>query len=133
MSMSRRTKHVLMSLTLTLAVIAGLQPTAYAGPPGGRPDDSAAIAAATDVARARVASEVLLDSYDPEKAWFPSSWWNSAVALQTLGDYMLRTGDRSYVDEPDHRFEANKGPLPAGGRSADGIYGHLASRAHADC
>jgi len=129
MSMSRRTKHVLMSLTLTLAVIAGLQPTAYAGPPGGRPDDSADIAAATDVARARVASEVLLDSYDPEKAWFPSSWWNSAVALQTLGDYMLRTGDRSYVDELDHSFETNKGPFPAGERSTDEIYGNFTSRA----
>ncbi|HUB89454.1 MAG TPA: hypothetical protein VMA74_06965, partial [Dyella sp.] len=50
----------------------------------------------TAVARARVAADVLMSSYDPDKAWFPSSWWNSAVALQTIGDYMQRTGDRRY-------------------------------------
>nr|BFF17163.1 hypothetical protein GCM10025730_06840 [Promicromonospora thailandica] len=115
-----------MSLTLTLAVIAGLQPVAHAGPPGGHPDDSADT---VSVARARVATEVLLESYDQEKAWFPSSWWNSAVALQTIGDYMIRTGDRSYVATLDHSFETNKGPFPAGERSTDEIYGNFTSRA----
>ena len=40
-----------------------------------------------------VGGGVLMASYDPEKALWPSSWWNSAVALQTIEDYMLRTGE----------------------------------------
>ncbi|MDR7380736.1 glycoside hydrolase family 76 protein [Promicromonospora iranensis] len=123
MTMLRRIRLVLISL----AVVVGLQPVvavhAATPPGGGAPSGSIA------VARARVATEVLLDSYDEQKAWFPSSWWNSAVALQTMGDYMLRTGDRSYVDELDHSFETNKGPFPAGERSTDEIYGNFTSRA----
>lgn len=118
--MLRRIRPVL----ITLAVVVGLQPIAVAqasSPPDG--------SGATAVARARVATEVLLDSYDEEKAWFPSSWWNSAVALQTIGDYMERTGDRSYLDELDHSFETNKGSFPAGERSTDEIYGNFTSRA----
>jgi predicted alpha-1,6-mannanase (GH76 family) len=123
MTMLRRIRLVLLSLV----VLVGLQPVVavQAAPP---PQDPAA-AGATEVARARVATEVLLDSYDEQKAWFPSSWWNSAVALQTIGDYMKRTGDRSYVDELDHSFETNKGPFPAGERSTDEIYGNFTSRA----
>lgn len=131
--MLRRIRPVLIAL----AVVVGLQPVAVvqASPP---PEASAAVGAtgtrasdesATAVARARVATEVLLDSYDEQKAWFPSSWWNSAVALQTIGDYMERTGDRSYLDELDHSFETNKGPFPAGERSTDEIYGNFTSRA----
>jgi predicted alpha-1,6-mannanase (GH76 family) len=123
MTMLRRIRLVLLSLV----VLVGLQPVVavQAAPP---PQDPAA-AGATEVARARVATEVLLDSYDEEKAWFPSSWWNSAVALQTIGDYMKRTGDRSYLDELDRSFETNKGPFPAGERSTDEIYGNFTSRA----
>jgi predicted alpha-1,6-mannanase (GH76 family) len=123
MSMLRRIRLVLISL----AVVVGLQPVVavQAATPPGDPTSSGS----TEVARARVATEVLLDSYDEQKAWFPSSWWNSAVALQTMGDYMLRTGDRSYVDELDHSFETNKGPFPAGERSTDEIYGNFTSRA----
>lgn len=123
MTMLRRIRLVLLSLV----VLVGLQPVVavQAAPPSQSP----ASAGATEVARARVATEVLLDSYDEEKAWFPSSWWNSAVALQTIGDYMKRTGDRSYVDELDHSFETNKGPFPAGERSTDEIYGNFTSRA----
>lgn len=62
----------------------------------------------TAVARARVAADVLMSSYDPNKAWFPSSWWNSAVALQTIGDYMQRTGDRRYLGQLDNTFEKTK-------------------------
>jgi predicted alpha-1,6-mannanase (GH76 family) len=123
MTMLRRIRLVLISL----AVVVGLQPVvaAQAAPPPGGP----ATSGSAEVARARVATEVLLDSYDEEKAWFPSSWWNSAVALQTIGDYMERTGDRSYLDELDHSFETNKGPFPAGERSTDEIYGNFTSRA----
>ena len=123
MTMLRRIRLVLLSL----AVIAGLQPAVavQAAPPSESPVASGSV----EVARARVATEVLLDSYDEQKAWFPSSWWNSAVALQTIGDYMKRTGDRSYLDELDHSFETNKGPFPAGERSTDEIYGNFTSRA----
>jgi predicted alpha-1,6-mannanase (GH76 family) len=93
------------------------------GPASPRADGS------TAVARARVAADVLMDSYDPDKAWFPSSWWNSAVALQTVGDYMQRTGDRRYIAQLDHTFEKDKGAFPAGVLSGDPLLGNFTSRA----
>ena len=48
--------------------------------------------ASVATANAKSAAGVLMASYDPEKAWWPSSWWNSAVALQTIEGYLLRTG-----------------------------------------
>ena len=83
----------------------------------------------TAVARARVAADVLMGSYDPGKAWFPSSWWNSAVALQTIGDYMQRTGDRRYIGQLDNTFEKDKGVFPAGVLSGDPLLGNFTSRA----
>jgi predicted alpha-1,6-mannanase (GH76 family) len=83
----------------------------------------------TAVARARVAADVLMASYDPGKAWFPASWWNSAVALQTIGDYMQRTGDRSYLGQLDNTFEKDKGAFPAGVLSGDPLLGNFTSRA----
>ena len=83
----------------------------------------------TAVARARVAADVLMSSYDPGKAWFPSSWWNSAVALQTIGDYMQRTGDRRYLGQLDNTFEKDKGVFPAGVLSGDPLLGNFTSRA----
>jgi predicted alpha-1,6-mannanase (GH76 family) len=70
-----------------------------------------------------------MDSYDPVKAWWPSSWWNSAVALQTIGDYMQRTGDRRYVSELDNTFEKDKGVFPPGVLSGDPLLGNFTSRA----
>lgn len=83
--------------------------------------------AQTSVSRARVASDVLMESYDPGKAWFPSSWWNSAVALQTIGDYMERTGDRRYLAQLDNTYEKDKGPFPPGELSGDRILGNFTS------
>jgi len=83
----------------------------------------------TAVGRARVAADVLMNSYDPNKAWFPSSWWNSAVALQTIGDYMQRTGDRRYLSQLDNTFEKDKGVFPAGVLSGDPLLGNFTSRA----
>jgi len=83
----------------------------------------------TTVARARVAADVLMSSYDPTKAWFPSSWWNSAVALQTIGDYMQRTGDRRYLSQLDNTFEKDKGVFPAGVLSGDPLLGNFTSQA----
>jgi predicted alpha-1,6-mannanase (GH76 family) len=68
-------------------------------------------------------------TYDPVKAWWPSSWWNSAVALQTIGDYMQRTGDRRYVSELDNTFEKDKGVFPPGVLSGDPLLGNFTSRA----
>ena len=83
----------------------------------------------TAMGRARVAADVLMSSYDPTKAWFPSSWWNSAVALQTIGDYMQRTGDRRYLAQLDNTFEKDKGVFPAGALSGDPLLGNFTSRA----
>ncbi|HVI55990.1 MAG TPA: glycoside hydrolase family 76 protein [Luteibacter sp.] len=83
----------------------------------------------TAMARARVAADVLMSSYEPGKAWFPSSWWNSAVALQTAGDYMQRTGDRRYLAQLDNTFEKDKGAFPAGVLSGDPLLGNFTSRA----
>lgn len=94
-----------------------------------QPVDTEAVDPPTAVARARVAADVLMSSYDQEKAWFPSSWWNSAVALHTIGDYMERTGDRRYLQQLDRTFERNKGKFPAGELSTDELWGNFTSRA----
>lgn len=109
----------LMMLAVALAPVA----TAQTRPSGPRTDGS------TAVARSRVAADVLMSSYDPDKAWFPSSWWNSAVALQTVGDYMQRTGDRRYIGPLDNTFEKDKGVFPAGVLSGDPLLGNFTSRA----
>lgn len=80
------------------------------------------------VARAQAAAEVLMRSYDSDKAWFPSNWWNSAVALQTIGDYMQRTGDRRYLSQLDNTFEKNKGVIPAGVLQGEPSLGNFTSQ-----
>jgi predicted alpha-1,6-mannanase (GH76 family) len=117
---------------MTLLAVAGLTALAVAFPsmatertyPANPLTDGA-----TAVGRARVAADVLMSSYDPNKAWFPSSWWNSAVALQTIGDYMQRTGDRRYLTQLDNTFEKDKGVFPAGVLSGDPLLGNFTSRA----
>ncbi|WP_193107289.1 glycoside hydrolase family 76 protein [Brachybacterium sp. FME24] len=120
MKMSRRT---LVTLTAALPAL-GAATAAHAAPP-----TLPRVRGEAALARTRVAADVLMGDYDQNKAWFPSSWWNSAVALQTIGDYMLRSGDRRYLDQLDHTFERNKGPFPAGELSGDELYGNFTSRA----
>ena len=81
------------------------------------------------VTRAHRAAEVLMGDYDPEEAWWQSSWWNSAVATETVIEYMQRTGDESYLPQVDRTFERNKGTFPAGELSGDELWGNFTSRA----
>jgi predicted alpha-1,6-mannanase (GH76 family) len=116
---------------MTLAAVA-LMTLAFGSPATTASPAQAAgsrIDSPTAVARARVAADVLMASYDPDKAWFPSSWWNSAVALQTIGDYMQRSGDRRYLGQLDNTFEKDKGAFPAGVLSGDPLLGNFTSRA----
>lgn len=124
MTMTRRT---LAALSAAAVPALGLASSAQAAPPRPRGEAPQALS------RARAAADVLMTDYDPDKAWFPSSWWNSAVALQTIGDYMLRSGDLRYLEQLDRTFEQNKGPFPAGELSGDEIYGNFCSRAIDDC
>ena len=116
----------------TLLAVASLTAMAVAFPSMAA-EQAQATARQTDgptaMARARVAADVLMSSYDPDKAWFPSSWWNSAVALQTVGDYMQRTGDRRYLGQLNNTFEKDKGVFPAGVLSGDPLLGNFTSRA----
>ncbi|MDM7831611.1 GH92 family glycosyl hydrolase [Cellulomonas edaphi] len=81
------------------------------------------------VQRSASAARTLMSDYDPQKAWWPSSWWNSAVATHTVIDYMARTGDRSYLGQVDSTFEKDKGKFPAGELSGDELLGNFTSRA----
>ncbi|WP_114853998.1 glycoside hydrolase family 76 protein [Brachybacterium sp. YJGR34] len=127
MTMSRRT---LVALTAAAVPSLGLAGIAQGAPPTPRAEaPTTPVDAAEAVSRARIAADVLMTDYDPAKAWFPSSWWNSAVALQTIGDYMRRTGDLRHLDQLDLTFEQNQGPFPAGELSGDELYGNFTSRA----
>lgn len=132
MTMTRRTLAV---LTAGAVPALGLAAAAQAVPPGGSgggdggsPGPTSAEAALA-LSRVRASADVLMADYDQEKAWFPSSWWNSAVALQTIGDYMVRTGDLRYLPHLEHTFERNQAPFPAGELSGDELYGNFCSRA----
>lgn len=121
----RRLVPSAMACLLVMATALATTATVQARQPG----SAAPTDGPTAVARARVAADVLMSAYDPDKAWFPSSWWNSAVALQTIGDYMQRTGDRRYLGQLDNTFEKDKGVFPAGVLSGDPLLGNFTSRA----
>ncbi len=78
------------------------------------------------------AADALMYSYDPNTAYWPSSWWNSAVALATVIDYMRQTGDTTYAWVVDRTFQVDKASFPAGARSSDPIDGDFISRATDD-
>jgi hypothetical protein len=91
--------------------------TAWARPAGSRP---------------AAAADALMYSYDPNTAYWPSSWWNSAVALATVIDYMRQTGDTRYAWVVSRTYQVNRGSFPAGARSSDPIEGDFISRATDD-
>ncbi|AHH95650.1 glycoside hydrolase family 76 protein [Kutzneria albida] len=75
------------------------------------------------------ATEALAADYDPATGWWPSSWWNSAVALTTLTDSLARTGNTGLRWMIDRTFTVNRGTFPAGQRGSDPIEGDFRSRA----
>jgi rhamnogalacturonyl hydrolase YesR len=79
--------------------------------------------------RADAAADALLYDYQPDTAWWLSSWWNSAVAVTTVMDYLKRTGRTDLLWIVDRTFEVNRGVFPAGVKSGDAIEGHFISRA----
>jgi|GEM_PF-730854 len=84
------------------------------------------------LSRPAAAADALAYSYDPNTAYWDSSWWNSAVALQTLIDYMRQTGDTRYLWMVDRTYEIDRASFPAGARSSDAIDGDFISRATDD-
>lgn len=85
-------------------------------------------------ATGKVASAVdaLMYSYDPWTAYWPSSWWNSAVALSTVIDAMRQTGDTRYAWIVGRTFQVDRASFPAGARSSDPIDGDFISRSTDD-
>ncbi|KAH8879954.1 family 76 glycoside hydrolase [Thozetella sp. PMI_491] len=79
--------------------------------------------------KAAAAANALMWPYQPDTAWWLSSWWNSAVAVTSLIDYMKRSGDKQYQWVVDRTFEVNKGVFAAGVKSTDAIEGDFISRA----
>jgi predicted alpha-1,6-mannanase (GH76 family) len=79
--------------------------------------------------RAAAAADALMYDYDQTAAWWRSSWWNSAVALTTLMDWMKRTGRTDYLWIVDRTFEVNRVAMPAGVKSGDPLLGNFTSRA----
>ncbi len=78
------------------------------------------------------AADALMYSYDPNTAWWPSSWWNSAVALTTIIDYARQTGSTKYNWIINRTFTVNKVAFAAGVRSSDAIDGDFISRSTDD-
>ncbi|GLY38493.1 glycosyl hydrolase [Amycolatopsis sp. NBRC 101858] len=73
--------------------------------------------------RAAGALDALMWSYDPYTAWWPSSWWNSAVAVTAVADA------GGFDTALARTFDVNRAAFPAGVRSSDAIEGDFVSRA----
>ncbi|MFI6074283.1 glycoside hydrolase family 76 protein [Actinoplanes sp. NPDC051343] len=79
--------------------------------------------------RAAAAADALMWAYQPDTAWWQSSWWNSADALTNLMAWMKRSGRTDYLWVVDRSFTVNKAAFPAGQKSSDPIEGDFISRA----
>ena len=79
--------------------------------------------------RAAAAADALMYSYDPDNAWWPSSWWNSAAALTSLITYLKASGSTEYDWAIGQTFTVNRVAFPAGTRSGDAIQGDFISAA----
>jgi predicted alpha-1,6-mannanase (GH76 family) len=75
------------------------------------------------------AADALMWSYDPDTAWWPSSWWNSASTLTSLIDYLRASGSTTYDWVVARTFQVDKVAFPAGARSSDPIQGDFISGA----
>ncbi|HEV2638182.1 MAG TPA: glycoside hydrolase family 76 protein [Actinocrinis sp.] len=82
--------------------------------------------------QAGAAASALMWSYDPYNAWWPSSWWNSAVGLTSIIDYTQKTGDTQYEWIVNRTLQVNDVAFPAGTRSSDPIQGDFISQATDD-
>jgi hypothetical protein len=78
------------------------------------------------------AADALMWSYDPYNAWWPSSWWNSAVALTSMIDYIRESGDTRYSWVIARTFQVDRVAFAAGVRSTDPISGDFISSATDD-
>jgi len=83
--------------------------------------------ARNDSVQAAAAADALMYDYDPYDAWWPSSWWNSAVALTSIIDYTRETGDTTYEWIINRTFEINQAPFAAGVRATNQIFGNFIS------
>jgi len=88
--------------------------------------------ARADTDQTSAAADALMYSYDPYNAWWPSSWWNSAVALTSIIDYTRQTGDTQYEWIINRTFQVNDVAFPAGVRSTDPVLGNFISQATDD-
>ncbi len=79
--------------------------------------------------RTSAAADALMYSYDPNNAWWPSSWWNSASTLTSLIDYLRTTGSTAYDWVVARTFAVNDVAFPAGARGTDPIQGNFISDA----
>ncbi|MCU7727563.1 glycoside hydrolase family 76 protein [Actinoplanes sp. KI2] len=79
--------------------------------------------------RAAAAADALMWAYQPDTAWWPSSWWNSADTITTLMAWMKRSGRTDYRWVVDRTFTVNRVAFPAGVKSGDPIEGDFISRA----
>jgi predicted alpha-1,6-mannanase (GH76 family) len=82
--------------------------------------------------RTDAVADALIYAYRPDTAWWPSSWWNSAVALNTVIDYLRKSGSARYTWIVDRTFTVNRVAFPAGVKSSDAIEGDFISRATDD-